>query len=200
MNNEQSNLISPRNIRREIFYISILMKRVHLILVLCIWKREKSFPWRSTLSILLPSCLEMIYENWFLLFAKVEVVIFSARRWKKIRCLFWIIFFLGDFPRWIIANNVLNIPVPPEPIWCLDRRESGHLFWRREASKVKFRCEVEVLEFVKDPSEDELILVNGDLNNTFRIETISHPIVVCATCICAIAVTVLLPWFLIGSS
>lgn len=92
------------------------------------------------------------------------------------------------------------ILVPPEPIWCLDRRESGHLFWRRESSKVKFRCEVEVLEFVKDPCEDEQFLVNGDCNNTFRNQTISHPLVVCATCICAIAVTVLLPWFLIGST
>lgn len=92
------------------------------------------------------------------------------------------------------------ILVPSEPIWCLDRRESGHLFWRRESSKVKFRCEVEVLEFVKDPCEDEQFLVNGDCNNTFRNQTISHPLVVCATCICAIAVTVLLPWFLIGST
>ena len=88
--------------------------------------------------------------------------------------------------------------MPPEPIWCLDRRESGHLFWRRESSKVKFRCEVEVLEFVKDPAEDEQILVNE--LQAFKNETISHPIVVCATCICAIAVTVLLPWLLIGSS
>lgn len=92
------------------------------------------------------------------------------------------------------------ILVPPEPIWCLDRRESGHLFWRRESSKVKFRCEVEVLEFVKDPCEDEQFLVSGECNNTFRNQTISHPLVVCATCICAIAVTVLLPWFLIGST
>lgn len=89
--------------------------------------------------------------------------------------------------------------MPPEPIWSLDRRESGHLFWRRDSSKVKFRCDVEVLEFVKDDFEDEQILVNGDLQ-AFRSETMSHPLVVCATCICAIAVTVLLPWFLIGSS
>ena len=106
----------------------------------------------------------------------------------------------GIFLEKNITNKLLNFPAPAEPIWCLDRRESGHLFWRRDASKVKFRCDVEVLEFVKDPAEDELILVNANLNNTFRSEAISHPIVVCATCICAIAVTVLLPWFLIGSS
>jgi hypothetical protein len=51
--------------------------------------------------------------------------------------------------------SFLLFSVPPEPIWSLDRRESGHLFWRRESSKVKFRCEVEVLEFEKDPAEDE---------------------------------------------
>lgn len=84
-------------------------------------------------------------------------------------------------------------------MWRIDRRESGHLFWRREASKVKFRCEVEVLEYVKDPAEnDSLILVNGDLNNTFTSQ-MNQPMFVCATCL-AIAVTVVLPWFLIGSS
>lgn len=160
--------------------------------------REKKFPFTAGFVLFIASCLEMIYENWFLLFVEAKVVIFSER-WRKI---FTYLFL--DFT-WIFLEklsliNSLNFPVPPEPIWCLDRRESGHLFWRRDASKVKFRCEVEVLEFVKDPAEDELILVNGDLNNTFRSEAISHPIVVCATCICAIAVTVLLPWFLIGSS
>lgn len=90
--------------------------------------------------------------------------------------------------------------VPPEPMWSLDRRESGHLFWRRDASKVKFRCEVEVLEYIKDPAEnDSLILVNGDISNTFKSQ-MNHPILVCATCFAAIAVTVLLPWFLITSS
>lgn len=64
---------------------------------------------------------------------------------------------------------------------------------------MKFRCDVEVLEFVKSPFEDEQILVNGDLQ-AFKNETMSHPIVVISTCICAIAVTVLLPWFFIGSS
>jgi len=95
-----------------------------------------------------------------------------------------------------VAGTMLG---PTEPIWCLDRRESGHLFWKRESSKVKFRCEVEVLEFVKDPAEDEQFLVNGDLH-AFRNEKITHPLVVISTCICAIAITVLLPWFLIGSN
>jgi hypothetical protein len=91
--------------------------------------------------------------------------------------------------------------VPPEPIWCLDRRESGHLFWRRDASKVKFRCDVQVLEYEKDPAEnDSLILVNGDLSKTFKSQ-MNHHFIISATCFAAIAMTVLLaPWFLIGSS
>lgn len=164
----------------------------------CLAFQKKKFPFTAGFVLFIASCLEMIYENWFLLFVEAKVVIFSER-WRKFFHLS-IFGFYRDFPRKLSLIISLNFPVPPEPIWCLDRRESGHLFWRRDASKVKFRCEVEVLEFVKDPAEDELILVNGDLNNTFRSEAISHPIVVCATCICAIAVTVLLPWFLIGSS
>lgn len=93
------------------------------------------------------------------------------------------------------------VPPPPEPVWSLDRRESsGDLFWRRDSSKVKFRYDVEIVEFIKDPAEHEQILVNGNLQNTFKNDPISHPIIVCATCICAIAVTILIPWFLIGSS
>ncbi|XP_054263011.1 uncharacterized protein LOC128986623 [Macrosteles quadrilineatus] len=39
------------------------------------------------------------------------------------------------------------------PTWILDRRNSGKLFWRRdstsEKNRVKFRCDVEVMEYVK---------------------------------------------------
>lgn len=86
------------------------------------------------------------------------------------------------------------ILVPSEPIWSLDRRESsGQLFWRRDQSKVKFRCEVEVLEYEKDPIEDQICYEN----DTFRKTNL---LVVCATCAAALAVTVVLPWFLMGSS
>lgn len=138
----------------------------------------------------------MIYKIDFYYFRRLKLLSFHHRRRGILRSF---IFSSNCFKH---VNNFVNFPfsVPPEPIWCLDRRESGHLFWKRESSKVKFRCEVEVLEFVKDPNEDEQFLVNGDLQ-AFKNETISHPIVVCATCICMIAVTVLLPyWFLIGSS
>lgn len=84
--------------------------------------------------------------------------------------------------------------MPTEPKWSLDRRESsGQLFWRRDASKVKFRCEVEVLEYVKDPIEDQHTYDNDTLNKTSLL-------VVCVTCAAALAVTVVLPWYLMGSS
>ncbi|XP_055677906.1 uncharacterized protein LOC129786738 [Lutzomyia longipalpis] len=88
----------------------------------------------------------------------------------------------------------MTVTVASEPIWNLERRESsGHLIWRQDGSskaKVRFRCDVEVLEYVKDPAEHE----DEDRNKKF------HAVVVCATCVAALAVTVILPWFLIGSS
>lgn len=88
--------------------------------------------------------------------------------------------------------------VADEPIWNLERRESsGHLFWCRDSSKVKFRCDVEVLEYVKDPDEHKCYYDNYNQNST--TDRITNAVVVCATCVAAIAVTVLLPWFLIGS-
>lgn len=87
-----------------------------------------------------------------------------------------------------------------EPIWCLDKElGSGQMFWRRDSSKVKFRCEVQVLEFERDP-EEERFTSKLDHNLSFTDQTASHPIVVISTCICAIAVTVLLPWLMIGSN
>lgn len=72
---------------------------------------------------------------------------------------------------------------------------SGHMFWRRDASKVKFRCEVEVLEFERD-AEEEIWLAKNDINKSFLAQQTSHPVVVISTCICVIAVTVLLPWLI----
>lgn len=90
---------------------------------------------------------------------------------------------------------------PQEPIWCLERRDSGHLFWRRESSKVKFRYDVEVLEFTKDPCEDQLLITDSELKDkSDHHHQLSNMLVVCATCVAAIAVTVVLPWFLIGSA
>jgi hypothetical protein len=39
-------------------------------------------------------------------------------------------------------------------MWCLDKLSSGQMYWRRDSSKVSFRCDVEVLEFVRDPEEE----------------------------------------------
>ena len=63
----------------------------------------------------------------------------------------------------------------PYPNWKLDRRESGHLFWRRDSStlngidpssRVKFRYDIEVREFESRNSEAE-DLADDDYDNVF---------------------------------
>lgn len=99
------------------------------------------------------------------------------------------------------SMTISAIP-PAEPIWCLERRDSGHLFWRRESSKVKFRYDVEVLEFTRTEFEDQLLITDSEHREKtdHHRNQMSQMIVVCATCVAAIAVTVVLPWFLIGST
>lgn len=100
----------------------------------------------------------------------------------------------------IFRFSSITVPSEEEPIWCLDTEQvSGRMFWRRDSSKVKFRCDVEVLEFVRDP-EEVRFTSKDEFNLSFNDQTASHPIVVISTCICAIAVTVLLPWLMIGSN
>ncbi|EAT43220.1 AAEL005314-PA [Aedes aegypti] len=89
---------------------------------------------------------------------------------------------------------------PEEPIWCLERRPSGHLCWRRESSKVKFRFDVEVLEFTKDPCEDQLLITDSELKDKTGHHQLANMFVVCATCVAAIAVTVIVPWFVLTSA
>lgn len=79
-----------------------------------------------------------------------------------------------------------------DPDWSLERRDSGRLFWRREAAKVRFRYEVEVLEYEKDPNEH---LIDHPGGNGQRSNS---AVLVAATCMAALAITVLLPWLLIG--
>lgn len=89
-----------------------------------------------------------------------------------------------------------------EPVWCLEKHEKyGHLFWRRDSgtSRVKFKNDVEVLEFVREPEED-ILISRGHFNHILGERRPTHPMVVISTCICAIAVTVLLPWFMITSN
>ncbi|XP_063705021.1 uncharacterized protein LOC134834327 [Culicoides brevitarsis] len=89
----------------------------------------------------------------------------------------------------------MTVTVPHEPVWLLDRRgSSGHLFWRRDSSKVKFRCDVEILEYVKDPREDQFF------PETHEDNKIANILVIAATCMAAVCATVVIPWLLIGSS
>lgn len=82
-----------------------------------------------------------------------------------------------------------------DPKWSLERRESsGFLVWRKESpsSKIRFRLDVEVLEFEKHPHED----YDFHHDNGLTIGNISSTILLCATCVAAVAVSVFLPWYL----
>ncbi|XP_055849680.1 uncharacterized protein LOC129914442 [Episyrphus balteatus] len=86
-----------------------------------------------------------------------------------------------------------------DPQWSLERRaSSGHLVWRKDtpSSKVRFRFDVEVLEFEKDPAEDFI----DDTNDDFSVTNISSTVAICVTCMAAAAVSVLLPWYLMHST
>jgi len=89
----------------------------------------------------------------------------------------------------------MTISVHDEPVWNLERRESsGHLFWSRKSSRVKFRCEVDVLEYIKDPDEHNY---NPIAENKMNVtDKLINFILVGATCIAAIAVTTFLPWLI----
>lgn len=82
-----------------------------------------------------------------------------------------------------------------DPKWSLERRESsGYLVWRKESpsSRIRFRLDVEVLEFEKHPYED----VDNQDNSGLTLSTISSTVITCATCIAAVAISVFLPWYL----
>lgn len=87
--------------------------------------------------------------------------------------------------------------------WCLEKSElHGHLFWQRRDSsnsRVKFKHDVEVLEFERDP-EEEKFSSRGEFSHIFGERRQANPIVVISTIACAFAVTILLPWFMITSN
>lgn len=82
-----------------------------------------------------------------------------------------------------------------DPKWSLERRESsGFLVWRKESpsSKIRFRLDVEVLEFEKHPNED----YDFNHENGLTIGNITSTLMLCASCAAAVAVSVFLPWYL----
>ncbi|XP_018328770.1 uncharacterized protein LOC108739385 [Agrilus planipennis] len=86
-----------------------------------------------------------------------------------------------------------------EPQWILDRKGSGPLFWRRTSisrknQRVKFRHDVEVLEFCRSEHEMETFLQQQQPEEQEESNTISMGM----TAIVCLMVTVLLPWYLIG--
>lgn len=79
-----------------------------------------------------------------------------------------------------------------EPGWKIERKGSA-LLLRRDSSHLKsgrvcFRCDVEVREFERD--EDYMIEAEP--------EAAASPLAMCASCLAALCVTVILPWLLIG--
>lgn len=102
---------------------------------------------------------------------------------------------------WQLTKHIFNIFLPslsvssalihtvPQEEWFVDQQhETGTLYWRRDSSRVKFRCEVEVLEFVRSPEEMRFMKARE------YVENASHPITVVMTCILALCVTVVIPW------
>uniref|UniRef100_A0A6V7MGV7 Uncharacterized protein n=1 Tax=Bracon brevicornis TaxID=1563983 RepID=A0A6V7MGV7_9HYME len=81
-----------------------------------------------------------------------------------------------------------------EPGWKLERKGSA-LFLRRDSShskdtRVCFKCDVEVREYDRDEDYD---------NDGQPSELRASPLAMCASCLAALCVTVVLPWLLIGS-
>ncbi|XP_012251631.1 uncharacterized protein LOC105683540 [Athalia rosae] len=80
-----------------------------------------------------------------------------------------------------------------EPGWKLDRKGSA-LFLRRDSTqlgsaRVRFRCDVEIREFERD--EDNYV-------DSETVDDAASPFAMCASCLAALCVTVILPWLLIG--
>lgn len=86
-----------------------------------------------------------------------------------------------------------------EPQWILDRAtETGPLFWRADGTtgkqtRVKFRCEVEVKEF--RPEKHEF-----DFEEYWSEDQLpeSSPLTMGMTGLFCMAITVMLPWYLMG--
>lgn len=80
-----------------------------------------------------------------------------------------------------------------EPKWRLDRRDSGHFFWRQdsEKSRVKFRCDVDVREFRRPDYERDIYQWDYPEEN-------NHPLVMGFTCAFCLIVTVLLPYLMLN--
>ncbi|KAF5300684.1 hypothetical protein FQA39_LY11046 [Lamprigera yunnana] len=77
-----------------------------------------------------------------------------------------------------------------EPDWTLDRSNSGSLYWRRDSRRVSFRYDVEVREFSKAEDEDAVERPEHD--------QITHNVTMGITAILCVAITVFLPWYIIG--
>lgn len=106
--------------------------------------------------------------------------------------LLFVFFFLVEL-KMEMQHNSLD-----DPKWSLERRaSSGLLIWRKDSpqSRIRFRFDVEVLEFEKQPYEyydyDEGSLSIGNISSTIALGV---------TCIAAVAISIFLPWYLMDKA
>lgn len=95
--------------------------------------------------------------------------------------------------------NVQLCSMEPDS-WKLERKDSALLLRhdrQQQCSNVRqkvcFRCDVEVREYERDEEYDEVV------EPTTRSDEIStSPLAMCASCLAALCITIILPWFLIS--
>ncbi|XP_031780335.1 uncharacterized protein LOC100679073 isoform X3 [Nasonia vitripennis] len=89
-----------------------------------------------------------------------------------------------------------------EPGWKLERKGSALLLRRdslqsSKTQRVCFRCDVEVREYERD--EDYYGYPEPDYYQHQQVsEVAASPLAMCASCLAALCVTVVLPWLLMG--
>lgn len=92
-----------------------------------------------------------------------------------------------------VQHNALD-----DPKWSLERRaSSGLLIWRKDSpqSRIRFRFDVEVLEFEKQPHE-----YYDYEDESLSMGSISSTIALGVTCIAAVAISIFLPWYLMDKA
>ncbi|XP_022915791.1 uncharacterized protein [Onthophagus taurus] len=96
-----------------------------------------------------------------------------------------------------MVMEIMENITAPEPHWILDQAESGSMYWRRDPAenkaRVRFRYDVEIREFYRNDHElEEIEWPEKQLTPAHNTLTTMSMTLFC------IAVTVLLPWYIMG--
>ncbi|XP_030760784.1 uncharacterized protein LOC115885885 [Sitophilus oryzae] len=86
----------------------------------------------------------------------------------------------------------------PEPEWILDQNGNGPMFWRRDiseeqSSRVKFKHDVEIKEFHRNPHELLEPLWTQEIQTPTAFTT-------SMACIVCLTVSLVLPWYILGGT